>query len=93
MTPGTPFLKTLLELDVAPGVSAHSIIAVEGDGPVEDGADGVVKYESAYLDGVESTLVVRSSHSCQGHPAVIEEVRRILREHAALTLPPDGAQR
>jgi pimeloyl-ACP methyl ester carboxylesterase len=90
MTPGNPFLKTLLELDVAPDVAAHSIIAVEGDGPPEEGADGVVRYKSAYLDGVESTLVVRSSHSCQGHPAVIEEVRRILREHASAARPPNG---
>jgi pimeloyl-ACP methyl ester carboxylesterase len=82
MTPGNPFLRTLLTLNVAPGVSAHSIIAVQGDGPPEDGADGVVKYKSAHLKNVESERVVRSGHSCQGHPATIEEVRRILREHA-----------
>jgi pimeloyl-ACP methyl ester carboxylesterase len=83
MTPGNPFLKTLLALDVAPGVAAHSIIAVHGAGRAEDGADGVVRYESAHLDGVDSTLVVRAAHSCQGHPATIEEVRRVLVEHAA----------
>ena len=82
MTPGNPFLKALLKLNVAPGVSAHSIIAVRGDGPPEDGADGVVKYKSAHLKNVESEHVVRTGHSCQGHPATIEEVRRILREHA-----------
>lgn len=82
MTPGNPFLKTLLALNIAPGVSAHSIIAVQGDGPAEDGADGVVKYKSAHLANVASERVVRSGHSCQGHPATIEEVRRILREHA-----------
>jgi pimeloyl-ACP methyl ester carboxylesterase len=82
MTPGNPFLKTLLRLDVAAGVAAHSIIAVEGDGPPEQGADGVVKYRSAHLGNVASERVVRSGHSCQGHPATIEEVRRILHEHA-----------
>jgi pimeloyl-ACP methyl ester carboxylesterase len=82
MTPGNPFLKTLLGLDLAPGVSAHSIIAVQGDGPPEAGADGVVRYRSAHLANVASERVVRSGHSCQGHPATIEEVRRILREHA-----------
>ena len=81
MTPGNPFLKALLNLNVAPGIAAHSIIAVEGDGPPDDGADGVVKYKSAHLDNVESERVVRSGHSCQGQPATIEEVRRILREH------------
>ncbi|MGH7332448.1 MAG: hypothetical protein ACREKS_06805 [Candidatus Rokuibacteriota bacterium] len=30
-----------------------------------------------------SELVVNSSHSVQGHPQAIEEIRRILLEHAA----------
>jgi hypothetical protein len=84
MTPGNPFLKTLSSLRVAPGIASHSIIAVEGTGPAYQGADGVVKYKSAHLSGVESERVVRSGHSCQGHPDTIEEVRRILREHAGL---------
>jgi pimeloyl-ACP methyl ester carboxylesterase len=84
MTPGNPFLKALRALPVAPGVAAHSIIAVEGTGPAHEGADGVVRYTSAHLGSVESERVVRSGHSCQGHPDTIEEVRRILREHAEL---------
>jgi len=43
----------------------------------------VVLYESAHLEGVASEKIVRSSHSTQGEPATIEEVRRILREHVA----------
>ena len=43
--------------------------------------DGVVAYESAHLDGVASEKIVRSSHSTQGEPDTIQEVRRILREH------------
>jgi hypothetical protein len=43
----------------------------------------VVEYRSAHLEGLESEFVVRSGHSCQGHPLVIEEVRRILLEHLA----------
>ncbi|MEN8162130.1 MAG: hypothetical protein ABFS41_18820, partial [Myxococcota bacterium] len=82
MTPGNPFVRTLASLDVAPTVAAHSIIAVEGDGPVEDGADGAVRYRSAHLEDVESERVVRSGHSCQSHPGTIEEVRRILHVHA-----------
>ena len=84
MTPSNPFLRTLLKLPIARDVRAHSIIAVEGEGPVEDGADGVVQYRSAHLENVDSTLVVHSNHSCQGNFATIEEVRRILREHAGL---------
>jgi hypothetical protein len=67
----------------APGVTTHSIIAVLGEGPVTGRTDGVVAYESAHLDGVESEKIVRSSHSCQGEPDTILEVRRILREYVA----------
>ncbi|HTO52735.1 MAG TPA: alpha/beta hydrolase, partial [Myxococcota bacterium] len=76
-----PFLKTLASLPIAPGVEAHSIIAVQGDGPPEEGDDGVVKYTSAHIDGVASELIVRDSHSTQATPATIEEVRRILYAH------------
>jgi pimeloyl-ACP methyl ester carboxylesterase len=85
MSPGHPFIRGLQEIPVAPSIKNHSIIAVEGDGPVEQGNDGVVEYSSAHIDGVESELVVRpSSHSTQGKPQTIEEVRRILRLHVGL---------
>jgi hypothetical protein len=78
------FLVTLHELPIAAGVTAHSIIAVKGVGPLEDEGDGVVKYPSAHLDGVASELVVRhSGHSVQEQPLAIQEVRRILLEHAS----------
>jgi pimeloyl-ACP methyl ester carboxylesterase len=76
-----PFIKTLAALPIAPGVEAHSIVAVKGDGPPEEGDDGVVKYTSAHIDGVASELIVRDSHSTQATPATIEEVRRILSAH------------
>jgi hypothetical protein len=76
-----PFIKTLSSLPIAPGVEAHSIIAVKGDGPPEEGDDGVVKYTSAYIDGVASEFIVRDSHSTQATPATIEEVRRLLYAH------------
>jgi hypothetical protein len=66
---------------VAGDVPAHSIIAVAGDGPVEDGGDGVVKYRSAHVDGVASEMVVRSGHSTQSEPATVQEMNRILRLH------------
>jgi pimeloyl-ACP methyl ester carboxylesterase len=84
MSPRHPFIRALQEIPVAPSVKAHSIIAVEGDGPVETGDDGVVKYSSAHIEGVESELIVRSSHSAQGNPHTIQEVRRILRLHVDL---------
>jgi hypothetical protein len=32
----------------------HSIIAVLGEGPISGKTDGVVAYESAHIEGVES---------------------------------------
>ena len=84
MDASNPFLKTLAAMPIAPGVHAHSIIPVQGSGPVEEGNDGVVEYKSAHIGGVESELVVRSGHSTQATPATIEEVRRILYEHAGI---------
>lgn len=84
MSPGHPFIEGLQGIPVAPSVTAHSIISVDGDGPVEEGDDGVVEYTSAHIEGVESEVVVRSPHSCQANPNTIQEVRRILRLHAGL---------
>jgi hypothetical protein len=84
MSPRSNFIRALQEIPVAPSVTVKSIIAGEGDGPVEQGDDGVVKYTSAHLEPVQSELVVRSPHSAQGNPHTIEEVRRILRLHAGL---------
>jgi hypothetical protein len=83
MTPGNPFLRTLSEIPVDPRIAAHSIIPVKGDGPYEAGADGVVKYQSAHIEGVASEKVIRFGHSVQGHPEAIREVRRILLDNAA----------
>lgn len=49
----------------------------------------MVKY-SAAIAAVESELIVRSSHSAQGNPHTIEEVRRILRLHAGLKTGPSA---
>jgi pimeloyl-ACP methyl ester carboxylesterase len=81
MSPKNPFLMTMAEIPTAPGVKAHSIIAIQTKGDYHSGNDGVVSYQSAHVDYAESELVVRSGHSCQDKPATIEEVRRILQEH------------
>ena len=83
MTPGSSLIQGLAPITVAPGVASHSIIAVKGNGPVEEGNDGVVDYSSAHLEDVDSELVVRSGHSVQSNPRAIEEVHRILLLHAA----------
>jgi pimeloyl-ACP methyl ester carboxylesterase len=87
MTPGNPFIKSLASIPIADGVVTHSIIAVDGDGPLADAGDGVVKYASAHIDGVASEKIVHSSHSVQGNPEAIQEVKRILIEHARESAP------
>ena len=81
MTPGSHFVSITSAIPVVPSVSAHSIIAVMGDGPVETGDDGVVAYTSAHIDEAKSELIVRSGHSVQGNPLAVAEVKRILQLH------------
>lgn len=84
MDPGNPGIQTLATIPIAPGVTAHSIIAVKEGESLAEGGDGVLSYRSAHLDETVSELIVRSGHSVQGHPEAIEEIRRILLEHLDL---------
>jgi hypothetical protein len=86
MTADNPILQTFVSIPLAPGVKGHSIVAVLPGMEIQAGNDGVVEYQSAHIDGVESEFIVRSGHSCQGHPFAIEEVRRILMEHIGVTV-------
>jgi hypothetical protein len=92
MNPNNRFIKALAAIPIVDGVVAHSIIAVQGDGPPDEGDDGVVKYSSAHIDGVASEKIVRSSHSTQGNPETIQEIKRILIERVRRLKPnPDGS--
>jgi hypothetical protein len=82
MASRNPTLRTLRDLPIAPGVAAHSIIAVRGGPPPEGRSDGVVRFESAHVEGVESELIVDSGHSVQMQQRAIQEMRRILLLHA-----------
>jgi pimeloyl-ACP methyl ester carboxylesterase len=83
MTSRDPFLRTLAELPIAGGVGSNSIIAVRGRGPYQDGSDGFVRYASAHLPDADSEQVVQpSGHSVQRNQEAIQELRRILLEHA-----------
>jgi pimeloyl-ACP methyl ester carboxylesterase len=81
MSPDTPFLRAINDLPIAPRIKAHSIIAVRGGPPFVGKSDGVVAYESAHIEGVESEAVINSGHSTQSNPDTILEVRRILQQH------------
>jgi pimeloyl-ACP methyl ester carboxylesterase len=93
MSPRHHFIRALQEIPVTSSIPVNSIVAVDGDGPVEEGDDGVVKYSSAHITPVESELVVKSNHSTQGNPHTIEEVRRILRLHVGLKPGPAAQTR
>jgi hypothetical protein len=82
MSPTSGFIRLYSPIPIAPGIIAHSIIAVDNpEDPQEEWSDGVVAYSSAHIDGVASELIVHSGHSTQETPQTIEEVRRILLEN------------
>ena len=81
MSGDNPLLKAFAAIPVSPKIVAHSIIAVDGTGPIETGDDGVVTYQSAHIPEAASELVVRSEHSVQANPQTVREVRRILLRH------------
>ena len=84
---GHPLLAALCDLGIDSSVRSHSIIAELRD-PLNAGAtDGIVPYSSSHLECAGSELLVHGSHICLSHPAVIQETRRILREHAGIDPP------
>jgi hypothetical protein len=87
MSPGNPLLQALAAIPVSPRVTAHSIIAVEGNGPIETGDDGVVSYQSAHIPEAVSELVIRSGQTVQSEPQTAREVRRILLLHLKEACP------
>jgi hypothetical protein len=89
MSPGNRFIQTTVRIPIDPRVTAHSIIAVDDDLPLDEAGDGVVKYESAHIGGVVSELIVKSPHSgMQAAPETVEEVRRIFLDHSASSACP-----
>ena len=90
MSPGNQGIKTLATLPIAPGVTAHSIIAVKAGESLGEGGDGMVSYRSAHIDEAVSELVVRFGHSVQSQPEAIEEIRRILLQHLGTATPAGG---
>jgi pimeloyl-ACP methyl ester carboxylesterase len=92
MRPGSPFLEALAATPIAPGIAANSIIPVRGADAEGNATDGVVTLRNARIEGVESELVIPfAEHSVQNHPMAIEEVRRILLEHAMVACRASGA--
>ncbi len=85
LDPNSEVLQALLTMKPREDVIFHSIIGSLNPDGVRRTTDGVVPYQSAFLEGpnVKSTKVVRSDHGVQKDPAAILEVKRILHEHLA----------
>ncbi len=88
MSVNSPILPLMLSSPRPPWVKYHNIIGLLDDvrviGRVVEGTDGVVAYDSAHLDNVDSEITVSADHtSVHRSPRAILEVRRILLEHIA----------
>ena len=85
---GNPFLEALVATPIAPGIAAHSIIPQGARGRRE--RDRWRCPIRARLDGVESELVIPFSGHSVRHRVTVEEVRRILLEHAMVVCRASG---
>ena len=81
---GHRLLAALCDRGIDPSVRFHSIIAELRDPPSAGATDGIVPYSSSHLECAGSELLVHGSHICLSNPAMIQEARRILREHAGI---------
>jgi hypothetical protein len=84
LSPEDPTLKVAVDIPFPDYLTFHSIIGNKKEPDVAGGSDGVVPYWSSHLDGAETEMVVKSGHNAHTHPLAIEEIKRILREHAGI---------
>ena len=94
LKPGSPVLELIAYEPDPAGVHYHSIIGelprderfieyfIPG-GTTREKTDGVVTYASAHLESVDSEIIVPADHlHIHHHPLAVQEVKRILLEHA-----------
>jgi pimeloyl-ACP methyl ester carboxylesterase len=91
LSPDSPVLPVVRTAQKSPRTDYHNIVGVsEEDGimvRLTGTGDGVVDYDSAHLDDVDSEITVGADHmNVHRHPRSILEVRRILREHRVAAL-------
>ncbi|MBI2825570.1 MAG: alpha/beta fold hydrolase [Planctomycetia bacterium] len=86
LEPETPIFPVLLASPRPTWVKYHNIVGEVPEkgllGKIAGRSDGIVSYESAHLDDVESELVVDADHlTVHRHPLSVLEVQRILLLH------------
>lgn len=79
LSPQNPFVKTINEIPIKPGVPYHSIIGDRGKGDTPNSSDGFVPYWSSHLEGATTEKIVPSNHSAHQNKEAIAEVLRILK--------------
>jgi len=86
LQPDNPILTTALKLPLGPGVRYHSIIGNHRmTEPLAESSDGFVEYWSSHLEDATSEKIVDATHtSILQDDAAIEELRRLLYQHAGL---------
>lgn len=101
LAPENPIFRAMERMPRNPQTRYHNVIGLAPTsgvfGRFSKGSDGVVSFESARIEEVDSELVIEADHThVHRHPRSILEVRRILLEHAAefqaqLSALPNGA--
>ncbi len=86
LAPESPIFPVMLHANRSPNVKYHNIIGVLEDPTFIQRkigrGDGVVAYDSAHMDDVESEVIIDSEHTVMHMTGeAIYEVRRILLEH------------
>ena len=83
LEPSSPLLNATARLPYRPGVITHSIIGEGSYTTTGEPSDGVVPVASARLFGAASERMVLARHAQEPrNDEVLEEVMRILAEHA-----------
>lgn len=89
LSPDSPVFPAMLRAPRAPWVEYHNIVGKKEATSnwfwtEEPTGDGVVDFESAHMDDVETEITVVADHqTIHRKPSTILEVRRILRQHLA----------
>jgi pimeloyl-ACP methyl ester carboxylesterase len=87
LAPNNRFVRVINTIPLTPGIPYHVICGDRGKGGNKDHtkpemSDGIVPYWSSHMEGAQSELIVPSSHSAHQNMQAIDEVQRILNQHA-----------
>jgi hypothetical protein len=95
LSPDSPVFPVMLAAHRAPWVKYHNIVGLVPEkgltGWLAAGTDGVVAFDSAHMEDVESEVAVPADHTTvHAHPLAVLEVKRILLQHLAELHGSDG---